>query len=114
MPDRYAVLGLAPPRTPWFREVARWSHDAVLPLEFVKCVSAAELRARLASGRPFSAVLVDAGQPGLDRDLVDASRAAGCAVLVVADGRVARDWAAMGVAALLPFDVSRDDLLEAL
>ncbi|MDP9419863.1 MAG: hypothetical protein M3P53_06925, partial [Actinomycetota bacterium] len=39
--------------------------------EFVKCVSAEELRARLASGRPFSAALVDATLPAFDRDLVD-------------------------------------------
>ena len=114
MTDRYVVLGLAPARAAWFREVAQWSHGAALPLEFLKCVSAAELRARLEAGRGFSAVLVDAGQPGLDRDLVDAARAAGCAVLVVADGRVARDWSALGVATLLPFNLSRDELLEAL
>lgn len=114
MTDRYVVLGLAPARAAWFRDVAQWSHGAALPLEFLKCVSAAELRARLTSGRPFSAVLVDAGQQGLDRDLVDAARAAGCAVLVVADGRTTRDWAAVGVQALLPFNLSRDELREAL
>jgi hypothetical protein len=114
MADRYVVLGLAPARSPWFRDVAQWSHGASLPIEFVKCVSTTELQARLSSGRPFSAVLVDAGQPGLDRDLVDNARDAGCAVLVVADGRVTRDWASLGVAALVPFNVSRDELIEVL
>jgi hypothetical protein len=114
MSERYVVLGVAPARAAWFRAVAQWSHSASLPVEFVKCVSTTELEARLASARPFSAVLVDAGQPGLDRDLVDAARAAGCAVLVVADGRAAHDWVALGVAATLPFNLSRDDLLEAL
>lgn len=114
MHDRYVVLGLAPARAPWFREVAQWSHGAALPLEFLKCVSAAELRARLAAGRAFSAVLVDAGQPGLDRDLVEVARAAGCPVLVVANGRVTRDWWSIGVTDVLPFNLSRDDLREAL
>jgi hypothetical protein len=117
MADRYVVLGLAPARSRWFREVAQWSHGAALPLEFVKCVSPAELTARLASGRAFSAVLVDAGQPGLDRDVVDRARGAGVAVIVVGDDRAstaARDWTALGAATVLPATLSRDDLLDAL
>lgn len=113
MADRYVVLGLASAR-PWFREVAQWSHGAALPIEFVKCVSPAELHARLASDRAFSAALVDAAQPGLDRDLVDTARVNGVAVLVVGDGRVTRDWAAIGVAGVLAADLTRDDLLDAL
>ncbi|HET7655307.1 MAG TPA: hypothetical protein VFK42_19910 [Acidimicrobiales bacterium] len=117
MADRYVVLGLAPARSRWFGEVAQWSHGAALPIEFVKCVSPTELTARLASGRTFSAVLVDAGQPGLDRDLVDGARAAGAAVIVVADDRtnaMARDWTALGASTVLPATLSRDELLEAL
>jgi hypothetical protein len=112
--ERFVVLGLAHARSAWFREVARWATSAMLPVEFVKCVSTEELRARLASGRAFSALLVDAGVPGLDRDLADSARAAGCAVLVVDDGRVRRDWAALGASAILPFDVGRAELLDAL
>ena len=112
--ERYVVLGLAPARSAWFPEVARWATSAVLPLEFVKCVSLEELRVRLASGRAFSAVLVDAGVPGVDRDLADRARAAGCAVLVVDDGRARRDWAALGASALLPAVLSRGDLAGAL
>jgi hypothetical protein len=116
MPDRYVVLGLAPARSRWFREVAQWSNGAALPLEFVKCVSPTELTARLASGRAFSAALVDAGQPGLDRDLVDSARAAGVAVLVVAGelGGTTRDWTALGASTVLPASLARDDLLDAL
>ena len=33
--DRYVVLGVAQVRSPWFREVARWSTSAMLPIEFV-------------------------------------------------------------------------------
>jgi hypothetical protein len=117
MADRYVVLGLAPARSRWFREVAQWSNSAALPLEFVKCVSPTELSERHASGRAFSAALVDAGQPGLDRDLVDSARAAGVAVLVVADDRgngAGRDWKALGISTVLPASLTRDELLEAL
>lgn len=112
--ERFVVLGLAHARSPWFGEVARWSTSAALPLEFLKCVSVEELRARLASGRAFSAVLVDASVPGADRDLTDLVRSAGAAVLVVDDGRARRDWAGLGASAILPADLTRADLLDAL
>jgi hypothetical protein len=77
-------------------------------------VSVEELRARLASGRAFSAVLLDASLAGVDRDLADLARAAGCAVLVVDDGRARRDWVALGASAVLPSSLGRADLLDAL
>lgn len=112
--DRYVLLGLGRPRAEWFRLVGRWATAASLPAEFVKCVSAEELRARLRSGRPFSAALLDGNLPQVDRDLVDAVREAGCAPLVVDDGRAARDWRALGAVAVLPEQLTREQLLEAL
>jgi hypothetical protein len=112
--DRHVVLGLARPSRPWFGEVARWTTASALPAEFVKCLSAEELRARLASGRAYSAVLVDAGLPGVDRDLADRARAAGCALLLVDDPVVARDGAVLGAAATLPASFGRAELLAAL
>jgi hypothetical protein len=111
--ERFVVLGLAPARAAWFTTVARWSTAAALPVEFVKCLSPEEVRARLASGRPFSAFLVDGAAPGLDRDLVAAARSSGCAVLVV-DAGTARDWRGVGAAAVLSPAFGRDDLLAAL
>jgi MinD-like ATPase involved in chromosome partitioning or flagellar assembly len=113
MQERYVLLGLARPRADWFRRVGQWSTSAVVPAEFVRCVSAEELRARLGSGRPFSALLVDADLPALDRDLVAVARAADCAVLVV-DALGARDWRGLGAAGVLQPDFTREDLLEAL
>ncbi|MCA1701920.1 MAG: hypothetical protein LC808_01060, partial [Actinobacteria bacterium] len=84
--ERFVVLGLAHARSGWFRALGQWSTSGALPAEFVKCLSAEEVRARLASGRPFSALVADAGLPALDRDLLAAARAAGCATLVVDDG----------------------------
>ncbi len=113
--DRYVVLGVAHVRSPWFGAVARWATGGLAPLEFVKCLSLDEARARLASGRPFSALLVDGDLPGLDRDLIDRARELGCAVLVVATtARRQPDWASLGAAARLERDFDAATLLDAL
>jgi MinD-like ATPase involved in chromosome partitioning or flagellar assembly len=112
--ERYVVLGLAHVGSPWFRNLARWATAAVLPLEFVKTVSVEEVRARLRSGRAFSALLVDDGVPGTDRDLVDEARQQGCAVIVVGDRSTPRPWRDLGVSAVLPTGFDPGDLLDAL
>ena len=99
--DRYVILGLAHPRSPWFRSLAVWANAASIPAELVKCVSAEELRARLRSGRPHSAVIIDGQLPALDRDLVETVQRAGCCVIVVDDRRSTRDWRALGADATL-------------
>lgn len=111
--ERFVVLGLAHVRSPWFREVSRWATSAAMPLDFIMCMSVDELRARLGSGRPFSAVLADAGVPGMDRDLIEQSGDQGCAVILVDDGS-RRDLPLPGVAATLPRAFARDQLLAAL
>ena len=112
--ERFVVLGLAAPRSAWFRNVGLWANSGALPAEFVRCVSAEEVRARLGSGRPFSALVADAGLPSVDRDLVAAARSAGCTVLVVDDGRATRDWLELGAARVLPPGFGRDELVAAL
>ncbi|MGI8683852.1 MAG: hypothetical protein ACR2MO_01910 [Acidimicrobiales bacterium] len=112
--ERFVVLGLAPARSAWFRSVGLWANSGALPAEFVRCISAEEVRARLASGRAFSALVADAGLPAIDRDLVAAAGAAGCAVLVVDDGRATRDWLELGAARVLPPSFERDELVAAL
>jgi hypothetical protein len=111
---RFVVLGLAQARSSWFRDVAQWANSASIPVELVKCMSPTELRAHLASGRAFSALLIDGGLPALDRDLVDAAAEAGCAVVVVDDVRVTRDWTALGAAAVINPVFERKDLLDVL
>ncbi|MEX2549509.1 MAG: hypothetical protein WD638_04720 [Nitriliruptoraceae bacterium] len=113
MRERYVLLGLARARSDWFRTVGRWSTAAMLPAEFVRCVSSQELRARLRSGRAFSAVLVDGSLPGVDRDLIAEAGELGVAVLVV-DTETTRDWRELGAAAVLAEAFSRDELLEIL
>ena len=112
--ERFVVLGLAHARSTWFRDLGHWATSGAVPAEFVKCVSGEEVRARLASGRSFSALVADAGLPAVDRDLLGAARTAGCVPLVVDDGRVSRDWVALGAAAALPADFDRDELVAAL
>ncbi|MPY94374.1 MAG: hypothetical protein GEV08_15330 [Acidimicrobiia bacterium] len=109
---RYTVLGLARPRSAWFADLGRWATSGSAPLDFVRCVSPEEVRARLASSRPFSALLVDGTLPGVDRDLLDTARSVGCAPLVVSG--TGRDWVAMGAAGTLPVDFGRGDLLALL
>jgi hypothetical protein len=114
MRERYVLLGLARARADWFRTVGQWANAAVLPVEFLRCVSAEELHARLRSGRPFSAVVIAADVPGLDRDLIAQARSVGTAVLVVDDEPSMRDWQELGAAAVLAPTFSREDLLDAL
>jgi CO dehydrogenase nickel-insertion accessory protein CooC1 len=112
--DRFVVLGLAGVRMAWFGDVARWATSATLPVDFVKVVSLEEARARLRSGRPFSALLVDAGLAALDRDLVELATTHGCAVVAADDGRATRPWPDLGVHAVLPPGFGPEQLLDAL
>ena len=110
--DRWLVLGLAHPRAEWFSKLSHWSTAAAIPVDFIKCVSRDEVVARLNSGRSYSALLVGGDVSGLDRDLIDSVRIAGATVIVVGSV-VERDWNELGVAALLPEEFERSDLLGA-
>ncbi|MEO6629661.1 MAG: hypothetical protein ABIP03_13970 [Aquihabitans sp.] len=112
--DRYVVLGLAHVRSTWFTEVARWSTSGSVPVEFVKCVSTEELRARMRSGRPFSAALLDGRLPAVDRDLMAGLQDSGVVPLVVEAGPGGPDWVALGARATLALPLERAALLDAL
>lgn len=108
--ERFVVLGVAHVRSAWFATVSQWATAAAVPVDFVKCMSLDEVRARLGSGRPFSALVVDAGVPGVDRDLVDLAAQIGCVTVLVDDGSLRGDWASLGVADVLPATFDRDQL----
>ena len=110
---RYTVLGLAPVRAVWFSELTAWSMAGVVPIEFVKCVSLEEVRARLRSGRRHSALLIDGDVAGLDRDLLAAAHESDCAVVVV-DGRRARGWKALGADAVMAPPFTPSELVSVL
>lgn len=112
--ERFVLLGLAQVRSSWFRDMSRWATTAMLPVEFLKAMSVEEVRARLRSGRSYSALIIDDGIAGLDRDLVDLATAAGCAVLVVTSERSSRSWTDLGASAVLPAGFDRAELLQVL
>ena len=112
--ERFVVIGLARPRTEWFADVGRWANGASIPVEYVKCLGANEVRARLAGGRRISAALLDAGALGVDRDLIEELHLHGAAAVVVADGRVPTDWIQVGADAVLPAVFDRETLLDRL
>jgi hypothetical protein len=112
--ERFVVLGLASARSTWFDAVSQWTTSAAIAAEFIKCVSGEEVRARLASGRRHSALLVDRSSPALDRDLVDVCRTLGTAVIVVSDGRHPPVPADLGVAGSLATPFGPAELLDAL
>ena len=99
---------------PWFSQVARWATSGALAVDFVKAVSVDEVRSRLGSGRRFSALLVDAGLVGIDRDLIETAREVGCAPIVVCDRQRQRDWLDLGAAATLPADFGRTEIEQLL
>jgi hypothetical protein len=113
--ERYVLLAMAPARAPWFREVAQWASSATIAAEFIKCISADELRARLVSGRPHSALLIDVDLPAFDRDLVAVAAANQVPVIAVA-GPQRRSWSPddLGVASTLSPQFGPGELLAAL
>lgn len=111
---RFVVVALARPRQGWSAEVTRWATSGAAPIEVVTCMSADEVAAVIGSGRRVSALLADAGAARVDRELIHSLRGAGVASIIVADGKVQRDWDDLGAAEILAptFDVPL--LLDAL
>lgn len=115
MSERFAVLGFARPRTQWFSEVGRWATSGSLPIDFVKCVSAAEVRARMDATTGLSAILLDGAGHGVDRDLIASGRDRSVAVIVVdRDATSTRDWLSLGAAAVLDTDFDAAQLTATL
>lgn len=112
--ERFVILGLGSPRASWFDAVAQWSMSAAIAAEFVKCVSAEEVCARLASGRRHSALLVDASTPALDRDLVDTAATWSTPVIVVGGHPAAPGRRVTGLAGELPASFGPDQLMDVL
>lgn len=106
--EHFVVLGAARARAPWLTEIGRWSTSSALPVEFLRCVSVDEVRARLGTDRRYSAVLLDERCIGLDRDLLEVARAARCTPIIVSSARPMRDWVELGASCVLiePLDPS--------
>jgi len=114
MRSTHLVLGLARPRTDWLVAVGRWASSSTIPIDFVRCVSAEEVRSRLESDRHHTAVLLDERMLGLDRELLGAAHAAGCAAIVIGDTAPRRDWCSLGASAVLTEPLEPHTLLAAI
>ena len=110
--NRYVLLGLASGAPPWMPTVDLRLADLGTGHEFLPCAVLADLLNRLASGRPFSALLVDHRTVGLDRELISRAVSASCPVLVV--GGDAERWIGLGAAAVLSADLAPDDFARTL
>jgi MinD-like ATPase involved in chromosome partitioning or flagellar assembly len=112
--ERFVLLGLAPARSDWFASLSQWTTSASVAAEFIKCVSPEEVRARLASGRRHSALIVDSRSPHLDRDLLQRAADASTPVVVVRDSRSPSLGLGSGVAAELLAGFGPDELMDVL
>ena len=99
--ERFGVIGLARARSDWFARVGHWASSGVLAVDFVKSLSAQEVRRRLQADSSISAVITEPGAPGFDRSLAAEIVSGGVALIVVADPTWNIDWAAVGVAEVL-------------
>lgn len=77
-------------------------------------MSVEDLRTRAASGRRFSAALVDGRLPTIDRDLIGGLHDVGIPTLVVESAPDRCDWLALGAVACLAVPVTRDGLQQLL
>jgi len=112
--EHFTVLGVARPRTAWLAEVGRWANSSMLPIEFIRCVSVDEVRSRLLSTRRHSAVLLGEDCVGVDRDIIETARDAGCVPIVVTETSMRRDWTLLGASCALIQPVAPEQLLAAL
>ncbi len=112
--EHFVVLGVARPRTTWLTDVGRWATSSLLPIEFIRCVSIDEVRSRLYSDRRFSALLLGEDCTGVDREVIETARDAGCVPIVITDSTPRRDWPALGAADTLSQPVTPQQLLAAL
>jgi len=112
--EHYVVLGVARPRAKWLADVGSWATSSTLPIEFIRCVSVDEARARLRSDRRYSALLVDEMCTNLDRDVLEAARKAHCVPIIVSDSPGRRDWTRLGAACVLAEPLTPDTLFSAL
>ncbi|HTO01668.1 MAG TPA: hypothetical protein VL068_13445, partial [Microthrixaceae bacterium] len=114
MNDRFVVVGLARSRSKWFSEMTRWSTSSVIPADYLKAISADEVRVILGAGRQVSALIADATVPGVDRELISLALDSRAVVIVVTDPAMRRDWTALGATAVLDDDFTPDELTDVL
>jgi len=111
---RFVILGTSGTRARWFTEVGSWASGGAAPIEFVRCVSVAEVIGRLRGGARASAVLVDATTPGVDRELSSCCDRSDVALLRVSDPRHGGPTDRDADGAVLPPSFGVEELLATL
>lgn len=112
--DRYVILGLGRSRSKWFSDVAVWSSAGAVPADFVKCLSVAEVKQKLNALQPTSILMLEAGTPGVDADLIHSVRSHEIATVVVCPKDLQQKWLDIGATAVLPQSFSPPELLNVL
>ncbi len=106
------VVALPGGRRDWATRLSRWSMSAGVAIEFLRCLSADEVRAVLGAGRPVALLLVDPASA--DRDLIDLAAGLGTPSALVDDGGAAPDWTDLGCVARLDERLGAEELPDLL
>lgn len=114
MSSRYVLVALARPRAPWLDRMVQLANSGAMAAEVHKCVGLVDLLAHVGPGRRVSAVLLDGGAHGVDRDLIHRLRASSIAVLVIVDPQASHDWNLLGADAVVGRDFAPHEMLDSL
>lgn len=114
MNSRFVLIALGRPRSVWLDHIVSIATSGAIPAEVHKAVGIVDLFTQMTGGRAASAVLLDAGAPGVDRDVITRVHACGVSVFVVTDPLVPRDWSDLGADAVFTQTFRADELLDAL
>lgn len=106
------VLGLAPARSAWFHTVERWSQSAMVPFEFVRCLTVDDLLRRVTDGADVA--LIDECVAGLDAEFIERLREAGCVAIIVTADPSHSGSAPHGAPAVVSAPFERTHLLDLL
>ncbi len=114
MSGRFVLVALARPRAVWLDRIVHLANSGAVAAEVRKCVGVVDLLGQIGPGRAVSAVILDAGVHGVDRDLLQRVKSMGAAVVIVRDPQVSHDWSALGADATVRHDFGAHELLETL
>ena len=92
-------------RSGWSERVRGWSEFNV-----IACTSGEEVRAHIASSRPWAAYVLDGLHPAVDRDLLALAAKSGSPAVVVAHDSTTVDWLSLGAVAVVKSDFGPDEL----
>ena len=81
--NAYALLALGKARSPWLGDLSAWTTSGAIPATVTKCLSTAEVRQRLGSLQPSSALIIDGDFLVADPELIRIAERANVATFVI-------------------------------